>query len=198
MKLVSIVEGDGEVEAVPVLLRRLCAVIAPSSSVEILKMIRLPRTKLRVAGELERAVELAARKSQPRGAVLVLMDADDDCPLELAGAISARIQGVYSQVPKGIVLAKREFEAWFLAAAESLAGHRGLPPDLVPPRDPEAVSGAKEWLSRAMGAVRSYRETLDQPALAARMDLGQARACRSFRKLESELKRLLEAAAAGP
>ena len=39
-----------------------------------------------------------------------------------------------------MVFAKCEYEAWFLAAAESIA------PDVSAPEDTESIRGAKEWL----------------------------------------------------
>jgi hypothetical protein len=193
LKLVSIVEGHGDETAVPVLLRRLCAQLAPTRAVEVLRPIRLPRTQLEDATRLGRVVELAVRKAQPEGAVLLLMDADEACPVDLADRVRKVLGGTVGGVRKGLVFAQREFEAWFLASASSLAGFRGFPVGLQAPARPEEVAGAKEWLSR-MARPSRYSETVDQPALAARMDLDQARACRSFRKLEAELERLLELA----
>jgi hypothetical protein len=90
-----------------------------------------------------------------------------------------------------VVLAKSEFEAWFIAAARSLAGVRGLSPGLAPPSDPEAIRGANEWLGRQMASGRSYTEVVDQPRLAARFDLHEARNSPSFDKLWRDLERLL-------
>jgi len=93
-------------------------------------------------------------------------------------------------LPAGIVIANREFEAWSLAAAESLAGRRGLRPDLQAPADPESIRDAKGWLSQRMSA--RYSGTIDQPALAATMDLALARErSPSFDKLVRDLERLL-------
>ena len=80
-----------------------------------------------------------------------------------------------------MVLAEREFEAWGLAAARSLRGWRGLPDDLEPPSDPQAVRGAKEWLTDRMPGV--YSPTADQASLATVIDLTAARgAASSFDK----------------
>lgn len=89
-----------------------------------------------------------------------------------------------------MVVANREFEAWFLAAAVSLAGKRHLPPDLQPPPDPEAVHGAKEWLERR--AAGRYRETIDQVKLTAVMSLEQAALAPSFRKLRRDFESLVQ------
>ena len=94
----------------------------------------------------------------------------------------------------GVVLAKVEYEAWFLAAAESLAGRHGIAEFTASPTDPESISDAKRWLSERMPPGRSYRETLHQPALTAVADLGAARAARSFDKMWREVAGLLEMA----
>jgi hypothetical protein len=73
-----------------------------------------------------------------------------------------------------VVVAKSEFESWFLAAASSLVGHRGLPDSLDGPPDPEAMRDAKGWLSARMRG-HPYKPTIDQAPLAARFDLGAAR-----------------------
>ena len=91
----------------------------------------------------------------------------------------------------GVVLAKREFEAWFLASAESLRGLRTLSADLAVPPDPESVQGAKEWIGAHMSAAGGYREPVEQPALTTQLDLEKARAAPSFDKCYRELTRLL-------
>ena len=89
------------------------------------------------------------------------------------------------------MIAKREYEAWFLAAARSLAGQRGLAEQLDPPVDAESVQGAKEWLTARMAADQSYSPTRHQSAYSDLISLSEARKARSFRKLEKELGRLL-------
>lgn len=190
-QVACIVEGHGEVRAVPVLLRRIAHQFDPSFVVDVLPPLRVPRSRLVKKDELERAVEFAARKTGGRGAVLVLIDSDDDCPALVAPSLVQRARQTRGNLPLGVVLAKREFEAWFLAAAESVAGHRSLRPDLAPPANPEAVRAAKEWLTSNMALGSRYREVLDQPALTAVFDLAAARSCDSFDKCYREVWRLL-------
>lgn len=71
-----------------------------------------------------------------------------------------------------VVLAKCEYEAWYLAAAVSLQGHRGLPQNFAPPPEPERIRGAKERLASQMRG--NYSEVTDQPALTALLDLRAA------------------------
>ena len=189
--IVPIVEGEGEVEAVPVLLRRLAAMLAPGLSLHLSRPIRVKRDKVVKPGELERAVELAARLAGKQGAILILLDAEDDCPATLAPSLLARAKQARRDVPLSVVLAKREYEAWFLAAAESLRGQRNLALDLTSPPEPEQIRGAKEWLSRQMKGVHAYTPALDQAALTASLDLSTARRADSFDKCYREIARLL-------
>jgi len=191
-----IVEGHGEVSSVPILIRRIAELHNPGLTVNVPRPLRVPADRLRQPRQLERYVELAARQVGSLGGILVLLDADDDddCPARLGPQLLARCIAQRTDVPVSVVLAKREFEAWFLAGAASLAGHRGLDPDLVSPEHPEEVRGAKEWLRRQMAPGVTYSPTQDQPALTALLDLDAARsASPSFARCRREIARLLEA-----
>lgn len=191
--LACVVEGYGEVQALPVVLRRVLTRIDPELSPEIPEPIRVNRATLLKAGELERYVELAARRDAGRAAVLVLVDADDDCAAEAGPTLQVRAQAVRPESAVAVVLAVKEFEAWFLAAARSLRGRRGLAPYLEPPPRPEDVRDAKGWLQSRRTDGLAYGPTVDQPALAGVMDLDEARAgAPSFDKLWREVERLLE------
>jgi hypothetical protein len=122
-------------------------------------------------------------------AVLIMLDTDDDCAVELAATIRRVAASVAPGFPVRVVCAVREYEAWFLAAAESLRGKRGLPPDLQRPEEPEQIRDAKGWLSERM--AQRYSPTLDQPALSALIDTTECAVySRSFRKLVSEVTAL--------
>ncbi len=187
-----VVEGHGEVEAVPVLVRRIARDLYPTDPDPVCTVFRVPRSKLVQSGELERSIDVAARRVQPHGAILILIDADDDCPARLGPELLKRARAVTS-LPVGVVLAKREFEAWFLAAAQSLRGRRRLAEDLEPPPDPETIRGAKEWLRRHQVGRYLYSARTDQTALTAVFDMARARrVSSSFGKCYREIARLLE------
>lgn len=184
-RVASIVEGDGEVQALPVLLRRISEWRTPDAYAEILTPIRVRRDRfLNRDDEFHNKLQLAAAKCGEDGWILLLLDADDDCPAQLATGILARAQASIPHRRISVVLANREYEAWFIAAARSLAGRRGL---VLSPDDesaPESLRNAKGWLGARMGG---YHETLDQSAFSACMDMEQAfERSRSFRKLCSE------------
>jgi hypothetical protein len=188
----SIVEGHGEVRAIPVLLHRIAQAVDPDSDLRVTTPIRITRSRLIARpGELERAVQLAAAKVVRPGGILILVDSDDDCPAELGPALLGRARASRSDIPISVVVAKREFEGWFLACAESLRGFRGLLQGVESPSEPEAIRGAKEWLSRNMEGGRKYAETVDQVALTRAMSLEAARKADSFDKLYREVKALL-------
>jgi hypothetical protein len=173
--LACIVEGQGELEAVPILVRRIAQEVCPDRGVTVSSLFRIPRSRLVKSGELERAVELAARRVGRTGAILIILDSDDECPAALGPDLLARAVQKRPDMSIRVVLAKREFEAWFLAGAESLRGRRGLTADLRSPENPEGIRGAKEWLTAHMTGDRHYVETLDQAALAAVLDLTMVR-----------------------
>ena len=172
-RIVAIVEGDGEVEAVPVLIRRIGQEVSPHSAPDVVKPIRVPRGRMLKAGELDRYVRLAGVRVGSEGRILILLDANGDCPAEHRTAILRRTRAVRSDLPIEVVLANREYESWFIAAVESLRGVRGISTDAEAPKNPESIQGAKEWLRSRMSG--SYRPTADQTALTARFDMALAR-----------------------
>ncbi|HRJ59905.1 MAG TPA: DUF4276 family protein [Azospirillaceae bacterium] len=182
-----IVEGHGEVTAVPVLLRRLYQALEPSQWLTVNEPARVKaQAFFQMGKEFHRHVFLAAGKAaQEQGGVLILMDCEDDCPATLGPKLLAAAKGVRGDVPYLVVLARREFETWFIAAAPSLQGVCGLPVDLTAPEYFEEIRDAKGWLGRRM--PNGYKETEHQQRLAARFDLRQARSARSFDRLIQRL-----------
>ena len=148
--IAAIVEGKGEMTAVPILLRRIAQEVAPYSGLNTPRPVRVSRNRIVKEGELERAVLLASQKVKGHGGILVLLDADRDCPAQLAPQLLNRAVAVCPNRNIRLVLAKAEYEAWFLAAARSLAGRYEFIETLAPPRDPEAVRDAKGWIRARM------------------------------------------------
>lgn len=192
LKIGCIVEGQGDVAAVPVMIRRIAAERYPEMIIDIYRPIRVNRNQVVLPDQLEQEVELAVQRIGGNGAIFIFFDSDDDCPAQLGPALLYRASQVRDNLPIAVVLAKREFEAWFLASAESLSGKRGLKSELQSPNNPEAIRNAKGWLSGQMEGNRRYRETRDQPALAAIFDIEQARRSDSFDKCYRDIVRLLE------
>jgi hypothetical protein len=189
--LVPIVEGHSEVEAVPVLLRRLLFE-SGRYEVKIARPLRVGRYKVVRSGELERVIALARNRPEGCAAMLILLNADDDCPKAFAPILLARAQNASADIPIAVVLAKSEFEAWFLGSLESLHGVRGLAETASSPARPEEIRDAKAYLTSQMAGGRTYVEVDDQPALAERFNLQLARQrCPSFDKLVRAVEMLL-------
>jgi hypothetical protein len=152
LRIISVVEGHGETFALPLLLRRMASEVRPEHWIHAPHPFRVPRDKFLKKGQLERYFQAAAAQAA-NGGVLILMDSEDPvagCPANLGPEIRRRALAVRVDVPLLVVIAKNEYESWFLAAAESLEGKRRLRMELTAPADPEAIRGAKEWLEERM------------------------------------------------
>lgn len=191
MRVVAIVEGHGEVEAIRTLLQRIWTELLGRGHLEVLRPIRWPRSKLVQEKELVRAIELARLKLEAAGdlaesLVLVLLDADRDLPCLLAPKLLRVGQGKGVQ-HLALVLANVEYETWFIAAADSLGQYLELETARPLPSAPEEDRLGKAWIEKHFKGPK-YSETLDQPCLTARMDLELCRErSPSFAKLCREL-----------
>lgn len=195
-KIVPIVEGHGEVKAVPLLFRRVIAHLDLAVPIEVGRPIRKARGSLIKEGGIEAAVSLAAIEIGEQGAVFILLDSEGDCPAELAIKLLNRAQNARPDKTSSVVLAHHEFEAWFLASASSLKGFGGLSEEIEDHPSPEQVQDCKGWLEHWMPAAYKYSETIDQPAYTTRFEFELARKARSFRKFWKELESVCQAAKA--
>ena len=197
--IVPIVEGDGEEEAFPPLLRRLLyeqdhydiTVTSPYNA--------QGRTKLTRPGGIEAYLRYAASEPDAAGIIVLLDLEDDNCAADLARELAARARNVYLNLPVAIVVVVRAYEAWFLASIETIRGKRVkrlafLPDDTEPPPEPETVRSPKSWLKERLVAGRFYKETLDMAPLTALLDCALVRRrSRSFRRLDHAIEELIAA-----
>lgn len=159
--------------------------------IDIKKPIRLPKQKLLKAGELERALDLAMQKCEGPCGILILLDADEDCPREIGEQVLNRSTEARPNANVQAVVAKAEYEAWLLGAVESLLPENRRPLVSFNPQEAENVRGAKEKLAEVLDIF--YSETVDQPAFTSEFDLSQARAnCPSFDKFWRAVQVILE------
>ena len=198
LKIVPIVEGDGEVTAVPVLLKKLLSEIgrydiqiAPPKNAH-------GRANLQKAEGLEKFVK-HAWKERDCGAIVILLDAENECPVDVARDFSNRIiaMGVIHTVV--IVCAARMYETWFLASLETiigkdLNGRPGLTKEKSLPAIIESINSPKSWLNDCLPIGRAYKETQDQEPLTQLLDVSLVRErSRSFRRLCQALNEALAA-----
>ena len=193
-RIAAIVEGKGEVRAVPVMLKRIARAVAPDQSVSVdPNPWYIPRGRLlRDDAEVVKALDTLAVGIKGRGGILVLFDSDDDCPATLAPEQARRIRNLRRDLSIAVVMAHREYEAWFLAAAASCAGTAGLHEALADQSHAEATRDCKRWLTAHMPRGAPYKETLHQALLSEALDIDRARRnSPSFDKLCREVARLI-------
>jgi hypothetical protein len=190
-----IVEGDGEVDAAPELMRRL--LYEQFQRFEfVLKPINAHGCgNIDTPGGLERFLELTRRAPNCSG-VIVLRDAEREhqaCPPGLAGALAQRAANLQLPFPVVIVCATCEYESWFISSLHSIKeGY--LKENAVYEGDPEQECGAKGWLTRHMPEGRVYKETLDQVRMTTRLDIPHTIAhSRSFRRMAHAVEELIGA-----
>ncbi|MEI7732202.1 MAG: hypothetical protein WCO56_21685 [Verrucomicrobiota bacterium] len=171
-----VVEGHGEIEAAVNLVVRLWQdlQLPPLAWAKPIRGKNLHQER-----GIQKACELVRSKSDVT-ALLILRDEDDGCPKDLAPLTAAWVGNLRLPFPSAVVLAHREFEAFFLPCLASIAGRKlvgpgaverpGLLPDTKFTGDPESLRGVKEWLSKNMPAGRSYKPTLDQLPLTRMLD----------------------------
>jgi len=196
LRIAPIVEGHGEDNAIRILLQRIWIELLGADWVEVIRPIRIDRSKIVQPRELARAVDLATRKLRSRESpdpamVLILLDADESAPCRLGPDLLEKARAHRSDVDLSCVIANVEYETWFVAAAESLSEYLALSSDEVVPTRPEEHRLRKGWVQQRFTGVK-YSETVDQPAMTSRMDLRLTRErSPSFDKLCRELERRL-------
>ena len=195
LRIFPIVEGHGEEAAIRGLLMRVGLEVLGLPFIEVLRPLRRPKTLLLKEKELARAVKLATLKLAQGGSegdlplVLILVDADDDLPCQLAPRWLEIASGE-APIDVACVVANPEYETWFVAAAESLGNYLELGDNL--PKDPELERAKKAWIEKRFKGPK-YSETIDQPRMTAAMDLQLCRSqAPSFDKLCRDLERLAD------
>lgn len=191
-KILPIVEGDGDVAAVPVLLRRILQAHS-RFDVQILpphKRGELPKVK----ANFERFFKTAALENVP-----VLCVLDFDCAhcldaIKDEQELKEQAKKFHPLIDFEACFIVKEFESLFLCDE---MGTRKVLPSIIKstvfPANPEEIRPAKEWLSRAQPSGTAYKPTVHQAKLAAAVDLKVLRAkSPSYQRLESALLRLIK------
>jgi len=194
--IIPIVEGPGEREAVPLLLRRLLQEVLERYDLSILQPI-VTNGKGNMDRQLEKYLRYA--RIQKANGIIILRDADDDCPHTIASNMADQVREVHLGVPVVIVCPKPEFEAWFIGSllgsyGDSIRDHLELISTIAVPSDVEMLRDAKGWISRRMPEGKMYKPTRHQVNLSARICVSQAAiTCRSFRRLRDAVEELVDA-----
>lgn len=196
-RMQTIVEGQGDELAVPTLIHRVAREVSPEVQIVVPRPIRVARNRIIKSDELEKYITMAADYTEQSDGILVLLDANGDCPMELGPELLRKAQEIRPDRLIRVVLAKREYESWFLASADSLRGHYGIGLTCTAPPNPEEIQNAKGWISKRMSSRRPYNPTIHQQGMTRNIDLNMARRSRSFSKLYSDVEYLLKAYRSG-
>lgn len=193
--IVPIVEGAGDKYAVPDLVRNILWHCNRYNIVVAQSVVA--KGKFRLWNQFEQNLQYALKKGA--SAILVLVDADDNCPREEATNLAERADVLGLQIPIAVVCAKSEYETWFICSLGNEEGTRikeylGLPKELSTPDNPEDIRDAKGWLMGHMAQNQAYRETADQQPLThfIEMELVRKRS-RSFRRIWHAIEELVHA-----
>lgn len=190
MKIGLIVDGLGEVAALPLLYERI------RSPHVLLKPVY--ERKLQPLAKAEQIAPIAARRCRLLAAegvdlIVVLLDREhrDECPGAFASQLHSLIVRQFdrSQIGVAVVLKNRRLENWLVADITCLSGSPRLFSDrsrveqAVPAGNADGIDDALDILQRACGPRGSYHKVKGAEAICQHMDPGRAALnSRSFRR----------------
>ena len=189
-------EGPGDKDAVPELLRRILWERLDRYDVLASQAIAA-NGKPNLIRNLKRFLRYAVIKRCD--AILVVLDADRDCPRNLALNLAVEASALNLNVPVAIVCCRHEYETWFICNltdtnGDGIRNRLALSSSLTGPTDVETLSGAKQWLTHHMPGDRIYKETSDQVNLTHQIDLTLTHdRSRSFRRMCHAVEELIRA-----
>lgn len=206
-KIVPIVEGTGDLLAVPELLKMVLISLNRTNVYIDAPLNAHGKGNLTIAGGVEKFIKNAFTR-RDCGAVLVLIDADEKknggkCAVAQANALVKRVKQVGILFPVAVVVANCEYENWFLASLDSIKGKNwgeqsGISADAKYEGGVEDKCNVKTWLTEHLPTVRIYREAIDQAVLTRLIDIDRAKTnSRSFRRLCHAVEEMLAAIDSG-
>jgi hypothetical protein len=176
-----LLEGDGDYEAVPLLVRKIAQYRNYNDLIIGTKPIKIGDVPCMLKGDkFLRLFEYAFLRDDVDGLIIAL-DCEDRCALEVIRELYERVALIVERCEKpiGIVLFVKEYETMFLMNIEHIA-ERCKSIAL----NPQAVIGTGNIMARrdAKGSLSlaivggSYKPTRDQARLTAAMDIRQCSA----------------------
>ncbi len=189
-KLLAIVEGEGDLKAVPELLRRILH-HHQHFEVEVLAHKRgdLPK----IHANFDNVFKMAIKEE---AAILLLIDfdcKDCNCVAQSAAEFYAKAHALRPTWAFKVAFMVKEFETLFLANPTATRKVlKDIPATTDFPASPESVRGAKEWLSKSMPSGIAYKETVHQVKIVSQLDLDHLREhSPSYRHLEEAVLALV-------
>jgi hypothetical protein len=190
-RILPIVEGAGDLQAVPELVRRVTSDLGRYDVTVLRPQLRgdLPKVRAGFSNFLEVALLEEA-------SILWVMDYDcEDCrnvDLDLA-KLNAMAHAAARGRKVRFALMVQEFETLFLSDHETTKKvFPDIPVDLRFPTKPEGIRDAKGWISNARPRGLAYKPTQHQQRLAAQVDLERLRSrSPSFVRFEAAIRDLI-------
>ena len=190
--LLPIVEGHGDIQAVPVLIRR---ILEHHKHFDVAVLLPHKRGDLpKIKENFDNCFKMAIKEN---AAIIWIIDFDCatcDCVAEEAAHLYQKANTIHAGWPFKVAFMVKEFETLFLSEPDATRSVlKEIPKTTAFPEHPETIRGAKEWLSRAMPSGYAYKETVHQAKLAAAVDFDCLReSSASYRHLEKSILSLVE------
>lgn len=186
-RILLVVEGDGDVLAIPLLTRRLLH----DNEIYDVRIESPPQKRHDVAHlkgknwyNFDRYLQAAYGWECP---VMWTIDCDDDCALAVAREFSERAATIGVRQPLAFAFWVKEFESLFLADSETTKSVLGCEFKNLPVY-PEQKRGVKEFINSCLPAGRRYSETIEQEKVVSRLNFSVLRkTSRSFQHFEKAL-----------
>ena len=188
----AIVEGEGDETA----LRPLIYHIIASSGGVVYPTVMPPYrvhwgTMVNRPDDLAYYAQMALSEAGNAARLLVLLDADGQCPAELGPRLLQQLEVRFPSAPVSVTVADWEYESWFIASAEAIAASVNVEAIIEVPQNIESIHDTKGWLRRNV-LMRKYNPRRDQAAFSARINVPLARSrSQSFNRFCREIERLL-------
>lgn len=187
--IVTLVEGPGDIDAVPGLLYKILRQHQKWNWQVTTKQVK-------GLGALRKNLEkfmVYSEGDADGGGILILLDLDDGCPKTEALTLARQIRALNLSCPSAVVFACREYEAWFLASIDAIVSQFNLfHKEITFTGDVESIRGVKGWLTRQMPPGYAYKETTHQKVFTNLMDIDKVcQRSRSFRRLCKAIEELV-------
>jgi hypothetical protein len=200
--IAPIVEGHTEDDCIEPLLHRVWNdLLQPPFRLQVLQPSRgnrdslvrpnHPDLALKVTEAYRKLAQRLKHDPASRGLLLLLIDAEGDCPAVLGPRLLRDMRAVRPDTDISCVLAKRMFENWLVAGASTLAGVNGLPNPL-PDRERVEEQNGWRWFDdqfRGEKGLRKYKKKEDAKVFVQFFSPQECRDnCPSFDKLCRDLE----------
>lgn len=190
--LLPIVEGHGDIQAVPILIRR---ILEYHNHFDITILPPHKRGDLpKIKSNFDNFFKMAIKE---KAAIIWIIDFDCascNCVVEEAAHLYKKADAIHSGWPFKVSFMVKEFETLFLSDPDATRGVlKEISKSVSFPKNPETIRGAKEWLSKSMPSGYAYKETVHQAKLSAAVNLDCLRkSSPSYRHFEKSILNLVK------